>query len=57
MELELGQTLTLNLTATDSAGFGAIIMVTIEVVDWAQFRQMKHCIYSHTTPSSSRSSM
>ena len=31
--LELGQTLTLNLTATDSAGFGAIIIVTIEVVE------------------------
>ncbi len=33
VELELGQTLTLNLTATDSAGFGAIIIVTIEVVE------------------------
>ena len=33
MELELGQTLTLNLTATDSAGFGAIIIVAIEVVE------------------------
>ena len=31
--LELGQTLTLNLTATDSAGFGAIIIVAIEVVE------------------------
>ena len=33
VELELGQTLTLNLTATDSAGFGAIIIVAIEVVE------------------------
>ena len=31
--LVLGQTLTLNLTATDSAGFGAIIIVAIEVVE------------------------
>ncbi len=29
--LELGQTYTVNLTATDSAGFGAIIIVTVEV--------------------------
>ena len=33
VEIELGQTLTLNLTATDSAGFGAIIIVAIEVVE------------------------
>ena len=33
VELKLGQTLTLNLTATDSAGFGAIIIVAIEVVE------------------------
>ncbi len=31
VERELGQTYTVNLTATDSAGFGAIIIVVIEV--------------------------
>ena len=31
--LELGQTYTVNLTATDSAGFGAIIIVMIEVTE------------------------
>ena len=31
--LELGQTYTVNLTATDSAGFGAIIIVVIEVAE------------------------
>ena len=30
-ELTIGRTYTMNLTATDSAGFGAIIIVTIEV--------------------------
>ena len=35
VELELGQSYTVNLTATDSAGFGAIIIVTIEVVEAA----------------------
>ena len=33
MALELGQTYTVNLTATDSAGFGAIIIVMIEVTE------------------------
>ena len=31
VELELGRTYTVNLTATDSAGFGAVIIVVIEV--------------------------
>ncbi len=31
--LELGRTYTVNLTATDSAGFGAIIIVVVEVVE------------------------
>ncbi len=31
--LEVGRTYTVNLTATDSAGFGAIIIVAIEVVE------------------------
>ena len=31
MDLTIGMTYTINLTATDSAGFGAIIIVTIEV--------------------------
>ena len=34
-ELTIGRTYTVNLTATDSAGFGAIIIVTIEVVEAA----------------------
>ncbi len=33
VDLALGDTYTVNLTATDSAGFGAIIMVTIEVTE------------------------
>ena len=33
VELALGQTYTVNLTATDSAGFGAIIIVVIEVTE------------------------
>ena len=33
VDLELGRTFTVNLTATDSAGFGAIIIVTIEVTE------------------------
>ena len=33
MELALGMTYTVNLTATDSAGFGAIIIVMIEVAE------------------------
>ncbi len=33
VELELGQTYTVNLTATDSAGFGAIIIVVIQVTE------------------------
>ena len=33
VELEPGRTYTVNLTATDSAGFGAIIIVTIDVVE------------------------
>ncbi len=33
VDLEVGRTYTVNLTATDSAGFGAIIIVTIEVVE------------------------
>ena len=33
VQLEPGRTYTVNLTATDSAGFGAIIIVTIEVVE------------------------
>ena len=33
MELALGTTYTVNLTATDSAGFGAIIIVMIEVAE------------------------
>ena len=32
-ELTIGRTYTMNLTATDSAGFGAIIIVTIEVTE------------------------
>ena len=31
MDLAIGRSYTVNLTATDSAGFGAIIIVTIEV--------------------------
>ena len=38
MELELGRTYTMNLTATDSAGFGAIIIVVIEVAEAAHHR-------------------
>ncbi len=37
-ELTIGRTYTMNLTATDSAGFGAIIIVTIEVTE-ASFSQ------------------
>ena len=33
VELTLGRTYTVNLTATDSAGFGAIIIVMIEVTE------------------------
>ena len=33
VELVVGNTYTVNLTATDSAGFGAIIIVTIEVAE------------------------
>ena len=33
MDLEFGHTYTVNLTATDSAGFGAIIIVVIEVAE------------------------
>ena len=33
VELALGTTYTVNLTATDSAGFGAIIIVMIEVAE------------------------
>ena len=33
VELEVGRIYTVNLTATDSAGFGAIIIVTIEVIE------------------------
>ena len=33
MDLVVGNTYSVNLTATDSAGFGAIIIVTIEVAE------------------------
>ena len=33
VELALGTTYTVNLTATDSAGFGAIVLVMIEVTE------------------------
>ncbi len=33
LDLTVGRTFTVNLTATDNAGFGAIIIVTIEVVE------------------------
>ena len=33
VDLTIGRTYTINLTATDSAGFGAIIIVTIEVTE------------------------
>ena len=33
MDLALGTTYSVNLTATDSAGFGAIIIVMIEVAE------------------------
>ena len=33
VELALGTTYTVNLTATDSAGFGAIVIVMIEVTE------------------------
>ena len=35
--LELGRTYTVNLTATDSAGVGAIIIVTIQVTEGALY--------------------
>ena len=35
VELALGTTYTVNLTATDSAGFGAIVIVIIEVTEAA----------------------
>lgn len=35
LELEVGTTYTLNLTATDTAGFGAIIIVIVEVTEAA----------------------
>ena len=38
MPLGLGQTYTVNLTATDKSGTGAIIIVVIEVVDPATHR-------------------
>ena len=38
VELEMGRTYTMNLTATDSAGFGAIIIVEIEVAEAAHHR-------------------
>ena len=38
VELAVGNTYSVNLTATDSAGFGAIIIVTIEVAEAAYHR-------------------
>ena len=38
MTLELGQTYTVNLTATDNSGTGAIIIVVLEVVEPATHR-------------------
>ena len=38
MRLGLGQTYTVNLTATDKSGTGAIIIVIIEVVESATHR-------------------
>ena len=35
MDLTVGRTYTVNLTATDSAGFGAVIIVVIEVSEAA----------------------
>lgn len=42
VQLELGEICTVNLTATDSAGVGAIIIVMIEVVEASHHRYDLH---------------